>query len=98
MWISGSSGSSMVLRHHSRRTNSPSMVVSSTRNSSSSNGSDGAGPGGPVRSRVSGCAGIDRRAPCSGPASGAENDTAAVLSSRPCWRVSTRRATAVRPS
>ena len=68
------------------------------RMSISSNGIDGAGPAGPVRGSVSGSPGIDSHLPCSGPAMGAENDTLAVVSSRPSCRASTRRAAAVRPS
>ena len=72
---------------------------SSTRMSSSSNGIDGAGPAGPVcgeRARVAPAATRGVRA--RGRPGRSTNDTLAVVSSRPSWRESTRRAAAVRPS
>ncbi|GAS95208.1 P-loop containing nucleoside triphosphate hydrol ase [Mycolicibacterium canariasense] len=94
----GSSGSGAVTRHHIRRTKSAPDPMSSIRMSSSASGSDGAGPGGPVRGRRSGCVGIACRTPCSGPLSGTVKETVPVVSSRPACRLSTRRAAAVRPS
>jgi len=95
---SASSGSAVVTRHQNRRVNPPPAVSSAMRMSNSSSGSDGAGPGGPVRGNASGSCGTLVRRPCSGPGSGVANDTVAVVSNRPCSWASTRRANAVRPS
>ncbi len=94
----GSSGMGTVARHQNRRTNSPLERSSVILMSSSSNGIEGAGPAGPVCGNVSGSPTMRSHRPCSGPGRSTANDTVEVVSSRPSWRESTRRAAAVRPS